>query len=140
MFRAGFKTIRFGLETSNVKRQIETGGKVDNEDLKEAVAHLKQAGYKFCDIGIYILCGLPGQSASEVRASINLVRLYGANPIIAEFSPIPGTPIWEEAVKSSEYDITGEPLFHNNSLLPCQGEQLTCEMYRELKTLARTSA
>ncbi len=137
MFRAGFKTIRFGLETSNVKRQIETGGKVDNEDLKEAVAYLKEAGYISCDIGIYILCGLPGQSASEVRESINLVRLYGANPIIAEFSPIPGTPIWKEAVKSSEYDITGEPLFHNNSLLPCQGEQLTYEMYRDLKTLAR---
>lgn len=138
MFRAGFKTIRFGLETSNVKRQIETGGKVTNEELKEAVSHLKEAGYRSSDIGIYILCGLPGQSASEVRESINLVGSYGAKPIIAEFSPIPGTPIWEKAVRSSKYDITGDPLFHNNSLLPCQGEQLTYEMYRELKTLART--
>ncbi len=139
MFQSGFKTIRFGLETSSVKRQIETGGKITNEELRDAVNHLKKAGYRSRDIGVYLLCGLPGQTASEVRESINLVKLYGAKPIIAEFSPIPGTTIWKEAVKTSPYNISKEPLFQNNSLLPCQGEQLTYEMYRELKMLARTS-
>ena len=139
MFRAGFKTIRFGLETSSVKRQIETGGKITNEELREAAAHLKNAGYRSGDIGVYLLCGLPGQAASEVRESINLVKSCGARPIIAEFSPIPGTPIWEESVKTSPYNISEEPLFHNNSLLSCRGEGLTYEMYRELKILARTA-
>ena len=139
MFRAGFKTIRFGLETSSVKRQIETGGKITNEELKDAIIHLKKAGYRSSNIGIYLLCGLPGQTASEVRESINLVKLYGAKPTIAEFSPIPGTPIWEESVKASSYNISEEPLYHNNSILPCQGEKLTYEIYRELKILARTS-
>ena len=31
MFRAGFRTIRFGLETSQIERQRETGGKVTND-------------------------------------------------------------------------------------------------------------
>ncbi|MBE9547484.1 MAG: B12-binding domain-containing radical SAM protein [Proteobacteria bacterium] len=138
MFRAGFRTIRFGLETASVKRQIETGGKITNEELKETAAHLKNAGYRSRDIGVYLLCGLPGQAASEVRESINLVKSCGAKPIIAEFSPIPGTPIWKESVKASPYNISKEPLFHNNSLLSCRGEELTYEMYRELKMLART--
>ena len=139
MFQSGFKTIRFGFETSSVKRQIETGGKITNEELRDAVTHLKKAGYRSRDIGVYLLCGLPEQTASEVREGINLVKLYGAKPIIAEFSPIPGTTIWKESVKTSPYNISKEPLFQNNSLLPCQGKQLTYEMYRELKMLARTS-
>lgn len=139
MFRTGFKTIRFGLETASIKRQIETGGKITNEELKEAAAHLKNAGYRSRDIGVYLLCGLPGQAASEVRESINLVKSCGAKPVIAEFSPIPGTPVWEESVKASPYNISEEPLFHNNSLLSCRGEKLTYEMYRELKVLARMS-
>ncbi len=139
MFHTGFKTIRFGLETSNVKRQMETGGKITNEELINAVIHLKRAGYRSRDIGIYILCGLPGQTAFEVRESISFVKSCGAKPIIAEFSPIPGILIWEESVKASPYNISEEPLYHNNSILPCQGEKLTYEMYRELKIFTRTS-
>ena len=137
MFQAGFKTIRFGFETSNQKRQITTGGKVTNEHLKEAVTHLKHAGYQSRDVGIYLLCGLPGQEAEEVRKSIEYVRSCGARPIITEYSPIPGTSLWEEAVEASSFDIIGEPLFQNNSLLPCQWEKLTFDMYQELKLMAR---
>jgi len=66
-----------------------------------------------------------------VRDSIKFIRSCGAKPVIAEFSPIPGTPIWEEAVKASPYDIEKEPLYHNNTLLPCRGKDFTYEMYRE---------
>jgi len=135
MFKARFKTIRFGFETVSVKRQTETGGKITNEETKEAITHLRNAGYKTKETGMYILCGLPGQTASEVRESINFIKSCGARPVIAEFSPIPGTPIWDEAVKASPYNISEEPLFHNNTLLPCQGEQLTYEMYLELKKM-----
>lgn len=137
MFRAGFRTIRFGFETSNRKRQADTGGKVTNEQLKEAIMHLKREGYQSRDIGIYLLCGLPGQEAEEVRESIEYVKSCGAKPMITEYSPIPGTSLWETSVKSSLYDLVGEPLYHNNSLLPCQWEKLTLEMYHELKLMTR---
>lgn len=137
MFRAGFKTIRFGFETANERRQTDTGGKITREETKDAVAYLLEAGYSGKDIGMYILCGLPDQSASEVRDSIDFIRSCGAKPVIAEFSPIPGTPIWEEAVKASPYDIEKEPLYHNNTLLPCRGKDFTYEMYRELINIAR---
>ncbi|MBE0557776.1 MAG: B12-binding domain-containing radical SAM protein, partial [Proteobacteria bacterium] len=81
MFKAGFKTIRFGFETSDTLRQERTGGKVDNEELQEAVKHLRHAGYRNSDIGVYILCGLPGQSADEVAESIRFVQSCGARPL-----------------------------------------------------------
>ena len=137
MHMAGFTTIRFGFESSNPITQLSTGGKVNNEQLQSAVRHLTDAGYKSEDIGIYILCGLPGQEASEVRDSIRDVESHGARPIIAEYSPIPGTALWESAVKGSCFDLRGEPLFHNNTLLPCRSEKLTPEMYKDLKMMAK---
>jgi radical SAM superfamily enzyme YgiQ (UPF0313 family) len=139
MFKAGFKTIRFGFETSDPLRQEITGGKVDNEELVEAVKHLRYAGYRNCDIGIYILCGLPGQSADEVAESIRFVQSCGARPIIAEYSPIPGTALWDNAMASSPYPIAQEPLFQNNSLLPCRSELLTFEAYQALKLATRNT-
>ncbi|MBU2251930.1 MAG: radical SAM protein, partial [Proteobacteria bacterium] len=138
IFKAGFKTLRFGLESSDAARQIMTGGKVCNEEFTEALICLRRAGYRDQDIGIYLLCGLPGQTAEEVRESIRFVRSCGARPIIAEYSPIPGTDLWDEAVASSPYPIAEEPLFQNNSLLPCRNDHLTYEMYHSLKLMTRT--
>ncbi|MHB8769704.1 MAG: B12-binding domain-containing radical SAM protein [Syntrophales bacterium] len=139
LYKAGFQTIRFGFETADPVRQAATGGKVDNAVLKEAVLNLQNAGYQDSDIGIYLLCGLPGQSAGEMVASINFVQSCGARPIIAEYSPIPGTALWGDAVGCSPYPIAEEPLFQNNTLLPCRSGALTVEMYHALKLLSRTT-
>jgi radical SAM superfamily enzyme YgiQ (UPF0313 family) len=134
MFRAGFKTIRFGFESSDRLRQTATGGKVDNRELVNAVDYLKRAGYSNDAIGIYVLCGLPGQSAEEVMESIRFVRSSGARPIIAEYSPIPGTGLWMEAVNASPFPIGLEPLFQNNTLLPCRNDSLTYDRYQALRS------
>ena len=133
LYNSGFKTIRFGFETSDLNRQIKTGGKVKNEELRLAVSHLKDAGYKTSEIGIYLLCGIPGQSAEEVEKSIDFVRECGAKPVLAEYSPIPGTKMWDEAVACSPFDIQREPLYHNNSLLPCRNNNFSFSAYAELK-------
>jgi radical SAM superfamily enzyme YgiQ (UPF0313 family) len=137
LFKAGFETIRFGFETSDNIRQTLSGGKVDNQEFTDGVLHLKRAGYKGDDIGIYLLCGLPGQRAAEVEESIRFVKSSGARPIIAEYSPIPGTDLWNDAVAASPYPIDREPLFHNNSLLPCQNSDLTYDRYQKLKVICR---
>lgn len=137
IYRAGFRTIRFGFESSKMLTQEYTGGKVNNEQLKTAVAYLKEAGYTSKELGVYLLCGLPGQEASEVKDSICYVQSCGARPIISEYSPIPGTALWKSSLDVSPFDLEGEPLFHNNSLLPCQNDKLTFQMYQELKMMTR---
>lgn len=140
LFQAGFKTLRFGLETADAARQASSGGKVNNEEFAEAMAWLKRAGYRDREIGIYLLCGLPEQTADEVEQSIRFVRSCGARPILAEYSPIPGTALWDDAVASSPHPIADEPLFHNNSLLPCRDASLSREIYESLKRMARDPA
>ena len=137
LYMSGFKTIRFGFETADFRRQRETGGKVINKELQNGVRYLKKAGYKTEDIGIYLLCGLPDQSAKEVRDSIDFVRECSAKPILAEYSPIPGTKMWAEAVIASPFDIQHDPLYHNNSLLPCRNDDFSFADYTKLKTALR---
>jgi radical SAM superfamily enzyme YgiQ (UPF0313 family) len=133
LFRAGFRTIRLGLETADAATQRETGGKVDNKGFREAVKNLKGAGYGSKDIGVYLMAGLPGQRVKELKDSIALVRDTGATPFVVEYSPIPGTPLFEKAKKFSPFDLENEPLFHNNSILPCRWEGFTEEDFREVK-------
>jgi radical SAM superfamily enzyme YgiQ (UPF0313 family) len=137
LYRAGFKTIRLGFETSSETLQIETGGKVDNSAFQRSVENLKKAGYAGEEIGVYIMAGLPGQRASEAEESIAFVEEAGARPMLVEYSPIPMTSLFEKAKQHSSLDLENEPLFHNNSILPCRWEGFTFEDYRRLKEKIR---
>ncbi len=133
LFRGGFKTIRLGFETSNEVKQLETGGKVDNHEFRQAIKNLKRAGYSAEEIGVYLMVGLPCQRAEEVKEGIAFVKESGANPMLVEYSPIPHTPLFEKAKKMSPFDLENEPLYHNNSILPCQWDGFTMADYRRLK-------
>lgn len=133
LFRAGFKMIRLGFETSNEAIQLETGGKVDNQAFEQAVKYLKRAGYSGKEIGVYIMMGLPGQSVNEVKESMAFVKEKGARPMLAEYSPIPHTPLFEKAKRMSQFDLENEPLYHNNSIMPCQWDGFTTADCRRLK-------
>lgn len=137
LFQAGFKTIKLGLETADENRQIQTGEKTTNREFEQVVERLRHAGYESEDIGVYLLVGLPGQRAEEVKKGIQLVRDCGAWPFLAEYSPIPGTRLWSEALQTSPFDLEKEPLFHNNSILPCRSNELSWEHLYQLKNSVR---
>jgi radical SAM superfamily enzyme YgiQ (UPF0313 family) len=136
MKESGFATIRLGLETADPVLQEKTGGKVSNDEFLCALENLSRAGFDPADIGVYILCGLPGQYAREVLDAVEFVRRSGARPIITEYSPLPGTGMWEAARRSSRYPLAEDPLFHNNTLLPCAWDGLDPSMYREIRRAA----
>jgi radical SAM superfamily enzyme YgiQ (UPF0313 family) len=134
MFKTGFRTIRLGYETADPYKQIQTGGKVNTEELEAAIAYLREAGFLPSDLGVYILIGLPGQNVKEVEESIKQVVRLGGIPILTEFSPIPNTAIWEESLRYSNYDLANDPIFHNNSILPCEWPGFTWEDYLNIKS------
>jgi radical SAM superfamily enzyme YgiQ (UPF0313 family) len=139
--RAGFRTIRLGLETSDMVLHKSLDRKVSEGDFERAVGFLLRKGFPARDIGAYILAGLPDQSIESVLESIDFAAAAGANPYVAEYSPIPNTPLWERAVARSAYDLASEPLFHNNTLLPCwdDGQRLRfAEVKRRLQELRKT--
>ncbi len=136
MKSAGFYTIRLGLESNNLKFQKASGGKVFNQEFLSAVENLHRAGYKPEEIGVYVMCGLPFQKKEEVLNTINFVISSGAKPKLVEYSPVPGTPLFEIARRCSPFNLD-EPLFHNNSLLPCQWSEFTCEDLEEIKEILK---
>ncbi len=132
--RANFATLRLGLETTvtgiaRLDRKIQAG------DLELALAALHEAGFTTADIGVYLLIGLPHQEDDEVIESIRQVRRLGATPVLTQYSPIPHTALWDEAVRVSRYDLEAEPLYHNNSIFPCWPE-FSWDRYTRLKNLA----
>jgi radical SAM superfamily enzyme YgiQ (UPF0313 family) len=137
LFTSGFKTLRLGLETGDDQRQQQLGAKVKPGAFADAMANLTRAGFAPDQIGVYLLCGLPGQDSAEVAQSIRMVRDHGARPYLTEYSPIPGTRFWLEALRSSPFDLASEPLYHNNSLLPYQSESFGLEELQRLKELCK---
>jgi radical SAM superfamily enzyme YgiQ (UPF0313 family) len=123
LWRAGFKTLRLGFETSDMTMHQCLDRKLSEGDFERATNSLRKAGFSKPQIGAYILAGLPGQSVKSVKESAEFVGKAGAMPYLAEYSPIPHTPLWDRAVASSQYDLVSEPLFHNNTLLPCWNEE-----------------
>ncbi len=134
----GFKTIRLGLESALPTWQMATGRKVSNLDFQRALSYLQKAGYVTEEIGVYLLAGLPGQRAEEVEESIAFVRGCGAKPILAEYSPIPGTPLFAQSLKFSPFDLKNEPLYQNNSIFPCQWSGFTWDDLKRLKVKIKT--
>jgi radical SAM superfamily enzyme YgiQ (UPF0313 family) len=134
--RANFRTIRIGFETADPALQRSLGQKASNEDLKKAVENLKRAGFSKRDIGVYILVGLPGQEAGGVEESVRFVHETGALSRLAEYAPVPGTPLFQEAKQSSTLDLD-EPLHHNKTLAPFRFSTLVPDALKKLKDLVR---
>jgi radical SAM superfamily enzyme YgiQ (UPF0313 family) len=136
MFRAGFKTIRIGLETSNEARQRSTGDKITPGEFREAIDNLKTAGYTGRDIGVYVLIGLPGQPLEEMFESVRYVYNCGAMTKLAVYSPIPGTEEWKRAVEEFGLDPDADPLLHNNSIYPIRSHGTTIQDFQQVKAFA----
>jgi len=136
LYACGFTTMRLGLETTQPNKQRDWGGKVKTEMFVSAVEHLFDAGFSSDQIGVYILCGLSGQSPEEVAEAIQVVKETGALPYIAEYSPIPGTKMWQSAVALSQFDLAGEPLYHNNTFFACRRPDFSYEDLLQLKHVA----
>lgn len=139
MQRAGFATVRLGLETSDSRAQREQGGKVTTAEFHAALDNLEAAGFSRAGVGVYVMVAMPGQGRAVVERSIDVVLSAGARPHLTEYSPVPGSPLFEQARATSRFDLD-EPLFHNPTLLPCADAELTAPALQELKLRLRQSA
>ena len=98
--RANFATLRLGVETTALG-DARLDAKLEAGELEAALAYLREAGFAPEAIGVYLLIGLPDQEEAEVAASIRRVKELGATPVLAQYSPIPGTALWPRALASS---------------------------------------
>lgn len=129
---SGFKTIRIGLE--RIENRFDN--KLTLEEFLEAISYLKEAGFSERDLGAYILYGVPYENFEEVKKALIFLEKIKVPPYLAEFSPIPGTPFFEQAKLSSRYDLEADPMFHNKTVFPAL-KSPDWEKIKEIKDLAR---
>jgi radical SAM superfamily enzyme YgiQ (UPF0313 family) len=115
MVRAGFKCFYLGFESTSKEWQKQTGSKVFSEELAEAVANLKTAGAEPNNITAYQILGHPKTNVADLEESMRFVNRLGIRGMLADFSPIPGTPDGELCRKWVDID---EPLLHNKTAFP----------------------
>ncbi|MBN2395060.1 MAG: radical SAM protein [Candidatus Atribacteria bacterium] len=140
MIENGFKRIWLGFETSDPELQKATGGKIDNSDFKRAIEILLSEGFESKQIDVYILVGLPRQSFQGILDSLYFVMDAGIKPYLARYSPIPGTRMWEQAVREFGWHEPVDPLFHNDSLMPYRNSSINIQQYHQLKMLIKQFA
>jgi hypothetical protein len=115
MVRAGFKTFYLGFESASVQWQQQTGSKVSSDELAQAVEYLIAAGADRQNITAYQILGHPQTDIQQLEASMRFANSLGIRGMLADFSPIPGTPDGEYCRKWVDMD---EPLFHNKTAFP----------------------
>jgi radical SAM superfamily enzyme YgiQ (UPF0313 family) len=116
MKKAGFTTLRLGLETVNEQRQRETGGKISTDEFISSIKTLKHYGFTKENIGVYLMYGLPGQDLQEVFEGVEFLKKLGVRIHLTEFSPVPGTPFWNELIHKGIISENTDPLLTNNTV------------------------
>jgi hypothetical protein len=115
MVAAGFKTFYLSFESRSAKWHGQTGGKVSSDELIAAVGHLRRAGADIANITAYLILGHPDGELQELEESMRFVNGLGMRIMLADFSPIPGTPDGERCRRWVDLD---EPLAHNKTTFP----------------------
>ena len=133
LFRAGFKTLCLGLETAENGDRPRYDRKVAAGQFERAATFLRAAGFNRREVGAYLLVGLPGQETASIARSIDRVKQAGLTPVLAYYSPIPGTALWPAAQAASRYDLAVDPLFTNNSIFPCRSAPFSWNWISDLK-------
>ena len=115
MVRAGFKTFYLGFESASKQWQKRTGSKVFSDELAQAVKYLISAGAEPANITAYQILGHPHIEIQQLESSMHFVNSLGVRGMLADFSPIPGTPDGEYCRQWVDMD---EPLMHNKTAFP----------------------
>lgn len=130
---AGFQKLRLSLEF--IEKSCYDN-KTTLIEFEKAMKVLHKVGFKQDQIGVYLICGIDGQKKEDVKMAIDYVYDKGAYPYLSEYSPVPGSKIFNNDMQKCKYPLL-EPLYHNNSIFPMEHKDFTYQDFIELKNYNR---
>jgi hypothetical protein len=133
---AGFKTLRFGYESSALKHRDDTCGKGIRKEVAEKIALIKKCGFKSSEVGVYIMAGLKDQTPSEVLEEMDFIGSLGINVKPVFLSPVPGTPLYKNYIQQFP-QLGHDPLWHNDSFFITQLPGWNTDLVEEIRLKAR---
>ena len=133
--RAGFRSIYLSQESVDEDFISRACPKVSPSELESAASALEGAGYSRRDLNVYLIVGVPGQSAAGIKESILHVRRLGLTPRVAYFSPVPGTPDWSRLVDRGVLPQDADPLLSNKLTFPYLWGNFAAGDFEEIRSL-----
>ena len=121
MSKAGVKTIRLSLESAEEEFLEKSSPKLNLSEFERAVANLERTGYRREELVAYVIVGVPGQSSSSVKATLNYLEKMRIRPSLAYYSPVPGTADFRKLEEEGFISRTDDPLVHNKLMFPFMG-------------------
>lgn len=98
MKRAGCECMQLGVESGSPRMLQQLGKRIAPDQIEQACAVIRNIGI---NLSVYLISDIPGESAEDIRQSIDLVRLI--QPDDGYVSPLayyPGTRLYKDAVAS----------------------------------------
>lgn len=129
---SGFKTLRLGVERLSFRLDTKT----NREEVERAIGYLREAGFTKEEIGAYMMFGFPDEDWDLLVRDIITLDNMGVSVYLAEFSPVPRTPLFDHVRATSRYDLD-EPIFHNNSIFPAL-KKPDWERIQHIKNMVRS--
>ncbi len=112
MVSGGIQSFYLGFESASADWHNQTGGKVTCGELADAVEHLRSAGVDSQHITAYQIIGHPDSETQQAEATMEYIHSLGIRIMLADFSPIPGTP---DGDRCGQFTDLSEPLNHNKT-------------------------
>jgi hypothetical protein len=119
LYDAGFRTLRFGFESSLSKHKSDTCGKIQRDNLTESIRSIKNCGFSGTDIGIYIMAGLNDQTPQDVIDEMEFIGSLDVQVKPVFLSPVPSTPLYKKYL-SRFPQLATNPLWHNDTFFITQ--------------------
>ncbi len=119
MARCGFRTIRFGYESGQLRHRRDIGSKTSKTQLGRAVSLALRSGFDCRDVGVYVMAGLPGQIPADVEREIDFIASLSVKPRPVFISPVPHTRLFHYYAGAYPL-ITTDPLLQNDSFFITQ--------------------
>jgi radical SAM superfamily enzyme YgiQ (UPF0313 family) len=114
MKKIGFRTLRFGYESSDFRYVHDTKAKATRGDLALKIKLVKEHGFSGSDVGVYVMAGFPGQSPVDVIEEIEFVASLAVSVKPVFLSPVPRTKLFEY-YRMEFPELAIDPLWHNDS-------------------------
>lgn len=132
MVSGNVKSFYLGFESASVDWHNQTGRKVTCSELADAVEHLRSAGVDPHNITAYQIIGHPESECQQAEATMEFIHSLGIRIMLADFSPIPGTP---DGDRCNRFTDLSEPLNHNKTAFTIR--RLSYESVGRLKDRCR---
>jgi radical SAM superfamily enzyme YgiQ (UPF0313 family) len=98
MKRAGCECIQLGVESGSPRILQQLGKNIDPAQVEQACAIIRKVGI---NLSIYLISDIPGETAEELRQTIDLVRrIHPDDGYVSPLAYYPGTRLFREAVAS----------------------------------------